>query len=889
MPSWITEGFEDFSRGTCGNAGQNLYVSANGVLQRIHQFDLNGDGYLDLVFCNSQEFWEKPPAYVYVDPLGESRRVELPADATQCSLMTDLTGDGYDDLVLGMGDNGIRRDLNARIYFGSAKGLSERYQLQLPAPECACIAAGDFTGNGRVDLAFASAGRLRLFYQSELRFEPLRFVDLDLPCDGLAAADLNGNGCTDLVLRAPDGSVSVFWSHPTGIDPERKTPLDLPEPAAGIEDYPAWHRNPPKPQLQIVELSGRRHISVPHPDRLLLFPVGNGQIASPKIFNCTWPMAVAVGDLSGDGHQDLVVACGGNGQSSVIFWGRADGFDDARRYSIRCRGACDVAVADLDGDGRNELIVCQDRREESYTNEALIYRGTAEGIVDTGRTLVNESARRVFVSQPDPSRPVQVVFANYFAGNALGDVPASIFWGGPDKFSADRVLRLPGWGAVTAICADLTDDGNVDLVLGNAAEDSQHRDPGSYVYLNRGNGEFDDRPDYALPTTRTHGAACADLNRDGYLDLIFAGFDNPELLIFYGGPDGFDRDNPRRIRMELDQLYSEPRWVHLADLNNDGWLDLFVPQITEDRSFILWGGPEGFSMGHCQSLPIHKATCARTADLSGNGYLDLIVGGHTPTVGRPQDTFLHIYWNGPEGLQENRCTLLPAFGINSLSIADFNNDGALDIFACSYHMGLRRDIESYIWWNRPGRGFSETDFTRLFNHSASGSVAADFDDDGYVDLAIAYHKHEGDHRGHASVWWNEPDGFKDGRETHLPVSGPHGMTSVDPGNSADRGPEEYYESEPFHLEAGTTAQSIRWSAELPPKSWVGAQLRSAPVREALSQALWLGPEGETSWYENGQAVRPKDGAGPWIQYRLALGAKQSGASPRITRVEVECS
>jgi len=46
---WTTTGFDGFSKGTFGNAGQNFYVSRAGVLQCIHQFDLNRNGYFDLV------------------------------------------------------------------------------------------------------------------------------------------------------------------------------------------------------------------------------------------------------------------------------------------------------------------------------------------------------------------------------------------------------------------------------------------------------------------------------------------------------------------------------------------------------------------------------------------------------------------------------------------------------------------------------------------------------------------------------------------------------------------------------------------------------------------------------------------------------------------------
>jgi hypothetical protein len=66
--SWTTCGFESFRQGAFGNAGQNLYVSRAGILQRMHQYDLNRDAYFDLLFCNSQSKGENPPAYVYGFP-----------------------------------------------------------------------------------------------------------------------------------------------------------------------------------------------------------------------------------------------------------------------------------------------------------------------------------------------------------------------------------------------------------------------------------------------------------------------------------------------------------------------------------------------------------------------------------------------------------------------------------------------------------------------------------------------------------------------------------------------------------------------------------------------------------------------------------------------------
>jgi len=466
-----------------------------------------------------------------------------------------------------------------------------------------------------------------------------------------------------------------------------------------------------------------------------------------------------VGDVNGDGHLDLVFACrdaGSDGERSWIYWSGPDGFSEARRTSLAGHRACDVVVGDLDGDGCAEIILCQNHTAESFTSSSRVFRGTQTGVVNEPIELVTEDARRVFLLRgPDDPHP-QVAFINYFSRDIRGNIPAYVYFNGPDGFSADRRRELKAFGSVESLGCDFNDDGRPDLVLANAAENAVSCDPGSFVYISTSDG-LPTEDTWILPTVRAHGVCCADLNRDGYLDLIFCGFDNPELVIFYGSAKGFDIEHPVRIRLEHEgTVYKEPRWIYLADLNNDGWLDLVVPEITAERSFILWGGPEGFSMDRCQALSATRAACARAADLIGNGYLDLILGGHTPSVGAPHDSFVYIYWNGPDGLREDRRTLLPSAGVNAISVADFNRDGLLDMFVCSYHDGKNRDIDSYIYWNRPGLGFRAADRTRMFTHSASGSLAVDFNEDGWPDLAVAYHKVDGDHVGYSVVWQNGP-------------------------------------------------------------------------------------------------------------------------------------
>jgi len=54
----------------------------------------------------------------------------------------------------------------------------------------------------------------------------------------------------------------------------------------------------------------------------------------------------------------------------------------------------------------------------------------------------------------------------------------------------------------------------------------------------------------------------------------------------------------------------------------------------------------------------------------------------------------------------------------------------------------------------------------------------------------------------------------------------------------------------------------------------------------LAEAPWQGPEGEGSWFDNEKGTGNLEQTGPWVQYRLALGAKNSGNTPRITAVNI---
>ena len=168
----------------------------------------------------------------------------------------------------------------------------------------------------------------------------------------------------------------------------------------------------------------------------------------------------------------------------------------------------------------------------------------------------------------------------------------------------------------------------------------------------------------------------------------------------------------------------------------------------------------------------------------------------------------------------------------------------------------------------------------IFNHSGCGCIAGDFNDDGYIDLAVASHKAYGNHVTSSYIFWGGPDGINEQRYTELPSRGPHGMCSVDIGNIMDRSDSEYYTSEAYAVSSDEKPVKVSWIAENGKKTWVKMQLRCAETAEALEKAPW------SESFENDADISHLNLTG-FIQYKLELGAKCGCGTPRVTEVTID--
>src|SRR5262249_25947001 len=95
---------------------------------------------------------------------------------------------------------------------------------------------------------------------------------------------------------------------------------------------------------------------------------------------CQGGVYVAAGDVTGDGHADVMVAEGEGGRPRVRVFSGADGslLDDIRAYPRGYRGGVHVAAGDVNGDGHADIIVTPTGRG---SRQLKVFSGMTETVL----------------------------------------------------------------------------------------------------------------------------------------------------------------------------------------------------------------------------------------------------------------------------------------------------------------------------------------------------------------------------------------------------------------------------------------------------------------------------------------------------------------------------
>ena len=896
---WIEDSFHDFADGRLDASGQNLYVSRDGSIRTIHRFDLNQDGFLDLVFNSTHDTAGfLPGTLVSVNSDGSFLESPLAVEGSKGIAAADLNRDGHPDLVFCPNHGGIQnpRRLLTIIWGGEDGWPASRSNGVLPVYGAEAVAIADLNRDDWPDIVTLNreawlpgqpeGNIVRIFWGSERGYLLARRLDLGVP-DGidLVAEDLDGDGGRDVAVLAK-GSVHLLWSTPgaTAKAPE-STWISLPG-SKGISLAADDVNRDRLPDLLVGTGGDDLYLAEGNPGRrfqtavsIPAFPATH--VASGLLDGDDWPDLVLV-DLALSRAGGGEIAGAGRDSNRVrVLWGGPSGYSREERLDLEAPFASASAIGDLNADGRADLALARYQGADSFTTDSWIYWGKEGRTLErSGRGAETIGATDVAVIPARDSVPAHAAFSNSRKGTVDEKVPLQVYWGGPKGFDADSVLEIPFQSGYESTGADLNADGYADLVVLNSGHGGAATLASPILGANilwGGAGGFDLERRTTLRELNLGSSNVADLDRDGYLDLVLGAFEDrdpetpEELVIHYGTERGFD--GSRRAAIPSP---GRSTGCLVADFNRDGWLDITVHSSLADRVRVFWGGPGGFDAKRQGGLDSPMPISLETADLNQDGFLDLLVGSYYDKPAGHHDTGSLIFWGSQAGFRAWNSQWLPGFTPIGLAVADWDGDGYLDIFSPHYHAELTREsLPCYLYWGGPD-GLQTRNRTILICDSAHDAQAGDFDRDGRLDLAVSCHTKDGDHHTHSRVYFNDGNRFADPRVQLLPTIGPHWMGDQDMGHIVHRRWEQTYESSVFQWEQTADGATLEYQADAPEGTSLGFELRSADTGEALQGSAWRPFEGSAAVEESDRC----------LQYRVTLRSDNGDRFAVLKRVAI---
>jgi hypothetical protein len=354
--------------------------------------------------------------------------------------------------------------------------------------------------------------------------------------------------------------------------------------------------------------------------------------AQAGVTNDRWGFGVAIGDFDNDGWPDIFVA---NFGKNRLYHNNHDGTftDVAEKAGVQLGNWSDGATwGDYDGDGRLDLFV-SGYVHYDVNNQPSSEPGAAVPAFCQMRGVPVECGPRGLPGEPD----------HLFHNNGDGtftDVSVKAGVSDPDRFYG-----------FTAIFVDVNNDGKVDLLVANDSERN-------YLYINKGDGTFDDQSyisGFALNVdgreTASMGLAVGDYMNNGRVDVLVTDFSDDYKVLYRNDGDASFTDVARDAGIARISIPFVGWGDGLIDYDNDGWKDAMMinghvyPQVDEHD----WGTTyaerpllfRNLHNGKFEYVPAVKGSGlavltpgrgAAFGDLFNNGKIDVVI---SPVDGPP--------------------------------------------------------------------------------------------------------------------------------------------------------------------------------------------------------------------------------------------------------------
>jgi hypothetical protein len=660
--------------------------------------DLNDDRKADLATVNG-------PSQVSVRLSAGAGTFQPSAEYTTGSgtsqvVIADLNGDGNPDLVTG--NSGT-----VSVLLGNGDGT---FKTHVDYPSVGVgLAVGDVNGDGKPDVATTISV---LLGNGDGTLQAKKDFAGDVEATVLAVGDLNGDGNADLV-SANSTNFSVFLSHGDGTfdsraDYHRSAPAPAfrrpAAPSPRLKERVEYYGNVDwialsdvsgdgKLDLALVNSYGGQFVSTV----AIQLGRGDGTFQSRVDYRVEdYPSYVAIGDLSGDGHPDIVTANDFSCTVSVLL-GHGDGTFAPHTDYAGWGFVLSVAIGDITGDGRPDLVAGD---FAPYPSSVFLGNGdgtfSASAAYECGRGPLD-----VAIGDFDSDGKLDVATANWDMDRI------SILYGNGDSSLQERVDTVINWSYLYATVGDVDGDGRTDLVfandygttsilLSNGDRTFRRVDVPTLVsnlpirlgdvngdgkldlvtvgevHLGDGDGSFGAVLSFDAGSGRRF--ALGDLNGDAKVDMVVANASENAVSVFLGNGDG---------TFQPGVAYGtapRPWGIEIADLNADGKVD--VVTVGTSVASVLLGRGDGTLQAHVDygTTGASYSSSVEIADLDGDGKEDLVTNSMSVLLGNGDGSFIPATSYGPGG--------------GSLAVGDLDRDGAPDVVTAEgvYNVLVHRNL-----------------------------------------------------------------------------------------------------------------------------------------------------------------------------------------------------
>ena len=295
------------------------------------------------------------------------------------------------------------------------------------------------------------------------------------------------------------------------------------------------------------------------------------------------------------------------------------------------------------------------------------------------------------------------------------------------------------------VTADFNNDGVADLAI----TDVKGSDPRARIYLGNGSGGFTAGGTQTVGINPTSIAA-GDFNGDNKFDVAVANYSDRTISVLSGDGSGnllagstFNAGAPYTVTIggvPTNTTNPRPRIIISGDFNSDGKADLAWTNDYDNVSGTEVAGTIGIAINNGTATPFSSVTATGTignnpygliaTDLNGDGKLDLIAA-NSPSTGNGSISALLGNGNGTfQSAVNTTVGTRPRY----FAAGDFNRDGKQDL---ALSQTISDNNLRILLGNGSGGFSSQSTLSMGVEAAPRGVISADFNADGYLDVAVS--------------------------------------------------------------------------------------------------------------------------------------------------------